>query len=185
MMIPAMALAVFAIAAFLTTSGLLFALPTLFLDLIIFLFIDFPGGKAGLALLVLRVATGVLFVQHGYPKITHLKKWANGLHMPVFLCFLSAISMFLGGFALIVGFLTPLVSLAILGSMLFAMLMEMSKGSPFIARDPFQIPDDQYQGPNGKGDPPSYEKAFLYVIVLSVLSILGPGLFSLDALLFQ
>ena len=86
---------------------------------------------------------------------------------------------------MIIGFLTPLDSLAILGSMLFAMLLEMSKGSPFVARDPFQIPDNEYEGPNGKGDPPSWEKAFLYVVILSAISILGPGAFSLDALIFR
>ncbi|WP_141242249.1 hypothetical protein [Leptolyngbya sp. BC1307] len=61
----------------------------------------------------------------------------------------------------------------------------MSHGSPFVAPDPFQIPDDQYQGPNGKGEPPSYEKAFMYVVILSEIAILGPGIFSIDALLFS
>ena len=161
-------------------------LPSFVVDILNFLYpFGLPGGLLGVLLLAMRVCIGVLFVLHGKPKITHLHARSKDLGMPVFLCFLSALSMFLGGFFMIIGFLTPLDSLAILGSMLFAMLLEMSKGSPFVARDPFQIPDNEYEGPNGKGDPPSWEKAFLYVVILSAISILGPGAFSLDALIFR
>lgn len=175
----------YAIAAFALASGLLLRLPDWIVACIDFFYLGFPGGLVGITLLLFRVAVGVLFVMHGYPKITHLHTWAKGMGMPIFLCFLSAISMFLGGFCLIAGFLTPLVSLAILGSMLFALLLEAHKGHPFVAKDPFQIPEGQYQGPLGKGDPPSYEKAFIYVVMLSVIAILGPGAFSIDALLFS
>lgn len=183
-MIPLAILFVFSAVVFLLATGIMFNLPSLFIDLLNFLYLDFPGGKAGFALLVLRVSLGVLFVKHGYPKITNLRRWAKAIKMPIPLCFLAAIAMYAGGFSLLVGFFTPFCSLSIMGTMLYAMFTEMSKGSPFTARDPFQIPHDQYQGPNGQGDPPSWEKAFMYVIMLSVLAMLGPGLFSADAAIY-
>lgn len=176
---------IYAAVAFLVASGLLLKLPAPIVGLVDFLYMGFPAGIVGVLLLLFRVSTGVLFVLHGYPKITNLRIWAKGLKMPVFLCFLSALSMFAGGFCLIVGFLTPLVSLAIFGSMAFALFLEMSHGSPFVAKDPFQIPEGQYEGPHGKGEPPSYEKAFMYCVMLIAIAVLGPGLYSIDALLFS
>ncbi|MGB7414424.1 MAG: DoxX family protein [Thermosynechococcaceae cyanobacterium] len=176
---------IYAIATFILTSGLLLSRPKPILNLIDFLYLGFSSGLVGWLLLILRVSTGVLFILHGYPKITHLRRWAKAVKMPVLLCFLSALSMFLGGFFLILGLLTPLASLAILTSMVYALFLEMAHGSPFVAPDPFQIPEGQYEGPNGKGEPPSYEKAFMYILILSAIAILGPGAFSIDALLFS
>lgn len=148
------------------------------------LYISFPVGIVGWTLLVFRIGVGFLFVIHGSPKITHLRLWASSLKMPVFLCLLSALSMLLGGICLIFGFLTPLASVAILASMAFAMLLEILQGSPFVAADPYLIPDDQYKGPKGKGEPPSWEKAFMYCLMLIAIIALGPGAYSIDALIF-
>ncbi len=149
------------------------------------LYISFPAGVTGIVLLLLRVGTGVLFMLHGYPKMTHLQKWANLIKMPVFLCFLSALSMLAGGVCLVLGLLTPLASVAIFGSMAFAAVLEISHGTPFVARDPYLIPNGQYEGPTGKGEPPSWEKAFMFCLILITIAVLGPGAFSLDALLFK
>ena len=155
------------------------------LNLLNALYIGFPSGVEGIVLLLLRVGTGVLFWLHGYPKMTHLKQWAGSLKMPVFLCFLSALSMLAGGVCLILGLLTPLASAAIFISMAFAAYLEIAQGLPFVARDPYLIPDGQYKGPKGKGEPPSWEKAFMYCLMLLAIAVVGPGAFSLDALLFQ
>src|SRR6476646_1642273 len=149
------------------------------------LYSDFPDGISGLTLLLLRVGTGALFMLHGYPKLTHLHLWASSLKMPIFLCFLSALSMFAGGVCLILGLLTPLASTAIFISMAFAAYLEIRQGLPFVAHDPYLIPPGQYEGPNGKGEPPSWEKTFMYCLMLLAIAILGPGAFSLDALLFK
>jgi putative oxidoreductase len=154
------------------------------LNLLSNLYPGFPDGISGIALLVLRVGTGLLFILHGYPKITHLRQWSNALKMPISLCFLSALSMLLGGVCLIIGFLTPFASVAILVSMLFAMFLEISQGLPFVAHDPYQIPAGQYEGPQGKGEPPSWEKAFMYCLMLVAIAVIGPGAFSLDAIIF-
>ncbi|WGV25521.1 DoxX family protein [Halotia branconii] len=144
----------------------------------------YPDGFPGLALLLLRVSVGGLFIIHGYPKITHLRQWAESLKVPVFLCFLSAASMLGGGIFLIIGFLTLLATLPILCSMIFAIYIHISGGKPFVAKDPYLISEDQYQGALGKGEPPSWEKAFMYCIMLIAIAVLGPGAYSLDALIF-
>ncbi|ARV58370.1 DoxX family protein [Nostocales cyanobacterium HT-58-2] len=145
----------------------------------------YPGGLPGLALLLLRVSVGGLFLLHGYPKITHLRQWAESLKMPVFLCFLSAASMLGGGVFLIIGFLTLLATLPILCSMIFAIYLHVTGGKPFVAKDPYLIPQGQYMGPLGEGEPPSWEKAFMYCVMLIVIAVLGPGAYSLDALIFR
>ena len=145
----------------------------------------FPAGLPGWALLILRVGVGGLFLLHGYPKITHLREWSNSLKMSLFLCFLSAASMLAGGVCLILGFLTLLASLPIIGSMLFAIYLDLSNRLRLVASDPYLIPNGQYEGPNGKGEPPSWEKAFMYCLMLVAIAVLGPGAYSLDALIFR
>ncbi|BBD69491.1 DoxX family protein [Nostoc commune NIES-4072] len=144
----------------------------------------YPDGFPGLALLLLRVSLGWLFILHGYPKITHLRRWAESLKTPVFLCFLSAASMLGGGIFLIIGFLTLLATLPILCSMIFAIYLHISGSKPFVAQDPYLIPQEQYQGALGQGEPPSWEKAFMYCVMLIAIAVLGPGAYSLDALIF-
>lgn len=144
----------------------------------------YPDGLPGLALLLLRVSVGGLFIMHGYPKVMHLRRWAESIKTPVFLCFISAWTMLGGGFFLILGFLTLLATLPILASMLFAILLHLIEGKPFVATDPYLIPEDQYKGPLGKGEPPSWEKALMYCVMLIAIAVFGPGAYSLDALIF-
>jgi len=170
--------------SFLLATNVSSNLPALGLNLLSSLNPVYPTGLQGVMLLLLRFSVGVLFLMHGYPKITHLRVWADALKMPIFLCFISAASMLGGGICLILGLLTLLATLPILGSMVFAMVLEISQGLPFMARDPYLIPEGQYQGPLGKGEPPSWEKAFMYCVMLMAIAVLGPGAYSLDALIF-
>ncbi len=172
------------IGAFLLTSGTLFDAWDSLLNLFNLIYPPFLLGIKGWMLLIFRVGVGVLFVLHGYPKLVNLHKWAKSLKMPADLCFLSALSMFLGGFALIGGFLTPLASLAILCSMGFATFLHIKQGEPFVGKDPYLLPEGEYEGLNGKGEPPSVEKAFMYDLMLLLIIIFGPGGYSLDAILF-
>jgi putative oxidoreductase len=141
------------------------------------------GALAGAGLLLLRLFMGVAFVRHGWPKLRNLRTWATALKTPEWLCFLSAASMVAGGIALVLGLLTPLATLPILVSMLYAMVLEIRSGFPFIAPDPFQIPEGDYAGPMGVGEPPSWEKAAMYAVMALVLISCGGGAFSLDNLL--
>ena len=142
-----------------------------------------PSTLAQAMLLLLRVFVGICFIRHGWPKLRNLSTWAEAMKTPKWLCFLSAFSMWGAGIALIPGLLTPLAALAILVSMLYAAVLEIRQGLPFIAPDPYQIPEGDYVGPNGIGDPPSWEKAAMYVVMCLVLIGCGGGLFSLDNLL--
>lgn len=65
------------------------------------------------------------------------------------------------------------------------MVLEIMQESPFVARDPCMIPLGQYKGPKGKGEPSSWENAFMYCLMLIAIAALGPGAFSLDALIFR
>jgi len=142
-----------------------------------------PTVLAEGALMVLRVFTGICFIRHGWPKLRNLKTWATAMKTPQWLCFLSAFSMWGAGIALIPGMLTPLAALAILVSMAYAMVLEIASGFPFIGPDPYQIPAGDYAGPMGVGDPPSWEKAAMYVVMCLVLATCGGGLFSFDNLI--
>ena len=145
-----------------------------------------PTAQTDLAegtLMVLRVFTGICFIRHGWPKLRNLKTWATAMKTPQWLCFLSAFSMWGAGIVLIPGLLTPLAALAILVSMAYAMVLEIASGFPFIGPDPYQIPAGDYAGPMGVGDPPSWEKAAMYVVMCLVLATCGGGLFSLDNLI--
>jgi putative oxidoreductase len=144
-----------------------------------------PSPLAQTALFILRVFMGICFIRHGWPKLRNLQIWAQMLNTPAWLCFVSAGSMWAGGIALIVGLLTPLASFAILVSMAYAMVLEIRSGFPFIAADPYLIPDGDYAGPMGVGEPPSWEKAAMYVVMCTVLIFCGGGLLSLDTLLID
>ena len=145
-----------------------------------------PSGPSTLTeatLLLLRLFMGVCFIRHGWPKLRNLKTWSTAMKTPAWLCFLSAFSMWASGIALLLGLLTPLAAFAILTSMAYAVVLEIRSGTPFIAPDPYQIPEGDYAGPMGVGEPPSWEKASMYVVMCLVLMFCGGGFFSLDNLL--
>ena len=144
-----------------------------------------PSAVAQATLLLLRLFIGLCFIRHGWPKLRNLNTWAQALKTPAWLCFLSAGSMWAGGIALIVGLFTPLAAFGILVSMAYAMLLEIRSGFPFMAPDPYLIPDGDYAGPMGTGEPPSWEKAAMYVVMCLVLMGCGGGFLSLDNLLID
>lgn len=147
------------------------------------LYPDFIAGSQGYMLLVFRAVVGFLFILHGLPKLKHLKTWSAALGAPLPLCFLSAAFMVVGGTGLILGLLTPFSSLSILVSMVYAIVIELIKGDPIVAPDPYLL-GEYYEGPEGeKGEPPSYEKALIFSLMLTLLIVFGPGAYSLDALL--
>lgn len=149
-------------------------------ELTTLLFPQQPAGLAAWSLVILRVFLGICFIRHGWPKLRNLETWATAMKTPKWLCFLSAFSMWGAGIALIPGAFSTLAAFAILVSMAYAMVLEISGGTPFIAPDPYQIPKGDYAGPMGIGEPPSWEKAAMYVVMCLVVMACGGGLFSLD-----
>jgi putative oxidoreductase len=63
-----------------------------------------------IALLLLRIALGVIFISHGYPKIAHLGKGMQGFFvehgMPGYFVYIAGILEVFGGGLLLVGLFT-------------------------------------------------------------------------------
>jgi putative oxidoreductase len=134
---------------------------------------DFVGGRGAVGLLVLRLVVGAAFIVHGWPKIQNPFGWMNGKPIfpetPGILQACSAVAEFGGGIALILGLLTPLAALGIFGSMSGAMMMvHIPNHHPFVA----------------SGRESSYEDVVVYMAVMVLLILIGPGKLSVDAFLF-
>jgi putative oxidoreductase len=123
--------------------------------------------KTSTVLLMLRVVAGSAFMHHGFSKIHNPFGWMGPTStIPGFLQALAALSEFGGGFAWIIGLVVPLASLGILSTMIVAVSKHLSRGDPFV----------------GKGA--AYELALVYGCVAVLLFVVGPGRFSVDALLW-
>ena len=132
---------------------------------------DTVGQLGSVGLLLLRLVVGAAFLFHGWPKIQNPMGWMGPeAPMPGILLALAALAEFGGGLALILGFLTRLASLGIAAVMVVAVgMVHVPQGDPFVSR-------------TGGA---SYELAAVYLACMILFLLLGPGRFSLDALLFQ
>ena len=129
---------------------------------------DFHGGRAALGLLILRVVTGVALMIHGWPKMQNPLHWMDKMgSTPAIFQALAAFSEFFGGLGLIVGLLTPIACFGIAATMIGAIFLG-NAGAPWIGK------------PGGK----SFELASLYLLAAVAIFFIGPGFYSLDAMLF-
>lgn len=135
------------------------------------LYCDTVGYVGSVSLLLLRLVMGVAFVFHGWPKIQNPMGWMGSeASVPAILQALAALAEFGGGIALVVGLLTRLASLGIMSNMIVALgMVHLPHGDPFVS----------------KMGGPSYELAAIYLACAVLFLILGPGRFSLDAILFR
>jgi putative oxidoreductase len=133
------------------------------------LYRDGTDGLGSVGLLILRITVGAAFLFHGWGKIQKPTSWmGEGAPVPGPLQAAAAVSEFGGGIGLILGLLTPLACLGIAGTMAFAIVMvHIRAGQPFV--DP-------------KGGP-SWELPAAYLASVIAILLVGPGRFSLDALL--
>ncbi len=136
------------------------------------LFPQFPGGWRGISVLFVRLVLGTAFVLHGWPKTENPLHWMDKLPnaAPAFLQLMAVVAEVGGGMFLIVGLLTPLATFLLSCDMIGALaLVHLPHGGSFIAA----------------GSGPSYERALVYLSVSVALMLIGPGRFSLDAMLFK
>jgi putative oxidoreductase len=128
-----------------------------------------PGA---LGLLVMRIVVGSALMLHGYPKIVVATSWMGpDTHLPGWLQALSALAEFGGGFCLILGLLTPLVCIALIGNFMGALFMvHFAHHDPFVATGP---------------DSSSYELALVYLATMVMFLFVGPGSHSADASMFN
>jgi hypothetical protein len=119
-------------------------------------FSSFPSGAAGIALLVLRLVVGGLSsLQAGL--------LIGGSHAIGILATLAAIPIAIAGSVLMIGFLTPIMS--VLVCLAEAGILLTCPHMPLLLFD-------------------SRMAAFEFVVMSAVLVVLGPGAISLDARLF-
>jgi len=134
----------------------------------------YADGLPAVGLLFLRLVMGLGMVLHGWPKIQHPFGWMNAMpgHPPGLLQALGAAGEFAGGLGLIFGLLTPIAALGVMSTMFVAYLAHLGgPGSLYFVK------------PMGaKGG--SYEDVASYFIFGLTLFLTGPGVLSLDALLF-
>jgi putative oxidoreductase len=138
-----------------------------------YLYPQFVKGRGAVGLLLVRIVTGAAFMFHGWYKLQSpggAFAWM-GTEAPVpgVLQASAVLAEFGGGLALIVGLLTPLAALGIAGTMIVALgMVHLPHGDPFV-------------GQPGKA---SYELAAGYLANAILFLLAGPGMISLDGLLF-
>lgn len=134
-------------------------------------FAEFVPAPGAAGLLILRLVTGLAFMLHGSSKIQEPFTWmGTDSWAPGILQALAAVAEFGGGLALILGLLTPLACFGLVCTMTTALLaVHLPKGHPFVVA-------------GGGG---SFELPLVYFAIALALMMVGPGAFSLDALLFK
>lgn len=137
------------------------------------LFAPFLGPPGSFGLLLLRLVVGLAFMMHGWPKIQKPMEWMGpDAWAPGFLQALAAFAEFGGGLALMLGLVTPLASLGILAVMTAALFgVHFPRGDVFVP-----LPGTAAS---------SFELPALYAAIAVMFLLVGPGRFSLDALLFM
>ena len=97
------------------------------------------SNKVDLALLILRVGIGLMFILHGYPKIIGgMEKWIGlgsygmgslGIHIfPAFWGFMAAFSEFVGGIMIMLGLYIRYFSILLFITMLVAISSHLAGG---------------------------------------------------------
>jgi putative oxidoreductase len=130
-------------------------------------FPDALAGTTAVAVLILRLFVGCAILLHGYLKLGKIPAFSAKFDLPVFVGGVVVVSQVVGGGMLLAGFLTRLACLAVGLTMVGAIYKCIARGERFV--------DPEHH---------SWESAGFYLMSVIVISILGPGEYSLDAWLF-
>ncbi|HEY3787420.1 MAG TPA: DoxX family protein [Urbifossiella sp.] len=130
-----------------------------------------PNWAASSGLLVVRVILGAAFILHGWPKIQNPTGWMDAMPNPPpeFLQAVAAVIEFGGGILLFIGLFTRIAAVLPVLQMVAALaLVHIPHGDPFV----------------GKPGQHGAELACTYLAVSLLAALIGPGLWSLDAMFF-
>jgi putative oxidoreductase len=132
--------------------------------------LDFLGRYRDAGLFILRVGVGILFLKHGWPKISDPGMWEHlgesvgaiafkptGIVAKGF-GFMAALAEFGGGICLILGFLFRPACILMACTMAVALMTHVKRGDPLAA----------------------FELALAYLILFVSLVLIGPGKISID-----
>lgn len=96
-----------------------------------------------LALLLLRLGLGLIFIYHGFPKLTHIHQTVSEFpHMgfPSYFAYIAGILEFFGGWLLILGLFTRITALLLAGEMAIAILRVHLPQGGVMAVSNYQFP---------------------------------------------
>ena len=122
-------------------------------------------------LLLIRIVVGTLFIIVGYPKIQAPASWMGpNSGWPGFFLALAAIAEFIGGIALVAGFLTRIAAFGQFCTMAVSIyVMKFQYGASFI---------------DMKGGANVYNVNVLLLLISLLFIVISAGRFSIDRLLF-
>jgi putative oxidoreductase len=131
--------------------------------------VKFLDRLQALALLILRVTLGIIFVYHGYPKLTHTHGNLSGVFvehgLPAYFVYVSGILETFGGGLLLLGLFTRPAALLLATEMCVAIWKVHSLRGIYAVRD--------------------YEFPLTLAGACFVLATVGAGLISLDHPIFE
>jgi putative oxidoreductase len=122
-----------------------------------------------LALLLLRLALGAIFIYNGYPKLTHSAQWVGNfdrMGFPGYFAYIAGVLEVFGGAVLIAGVFTRIAGLLLAIEMGVAVLKVHG-----LISNPANVH--------------SYEFPLALCAGAFVLATVGPGLISIDQALFE
>lgn len=97
-----------------------------------------------LALLLLRLGLGVIFIYHGYPKLfTHMHETVQAfprMGFPSYFAYVAGVLEFFGGWLLILGLFTRIAALLLAGEMAIAILRVHLPQGGVMAVSNYQFP---------------------------------------------
>jgi putative oxidoreductase len=127
--------------------------------------------EVDVVLLLIRIVVGTLFILVGYPKIQAPMSWMPpGTSIPGFFQMLAAIAEFIGGIALIAGFLTRIAAFGQACTMLVSVYyLKYVWGATFV---------------DMKGGSNVYNLNLILFLVALLFLFISAGRFSVDRLLF-
>ena len=136
-----------------------------------------PQGNSAFAtslgILVLRLVLGWIFIYHGYPKLfggmqgftENIERMGMPVLPAVVWAYAAALAEFGGGILLMLGLLTRFATVPIIATMFVAIW--------------------KVHGPKGFSAPTGYEYNLALTAMAVTILLVGPGIVSLDALLFK